>query len=166
MLDVLAECGFLYDSSIGPAVGSKLLRHYYRNRARLSHRLFQEIPISALAVFGLEVPIPHSGSLRHLPQTWVRNAIDRWDQKHRSDPYVLHFRTWELDPDQPRISVGPMASRIRHYRNLDRMPALLETVLGSYRFSTVAEYLDLLVRRRRQHRQHLGHAAETVWLTI
>jgi hypothetical protein len=143
MLDVLAECGFLYDSSIGPALGAKLLRHYYRNRARLSHRLFQEVPISALAVFGLEVPIPHSGSLRHLPKTWVRKVIDRWDQKHRSDPYVLHFRAWELDPDQPRISVGPMASRIRHYRNLNRMPALLETVLGSYRFSPVAEYLGL-----------------------
>jgi len=149
MLEVLAECGFLYDSSIGPALGAKLLRYYYRHRAQLSHRLFQEVPISALAVFGMEVPIPHSGSLRHLPQTWVRNAIDRWDQKHRSDPYVLHFRTWELDPEQPRISAAPMASRIRHYRNLNRMPALLEQVLGSYRFSTVADYLGLELDRPR-----------------
>ena len=149
MLEVLAECGFLYDSSIGPALGAKLLRYYNRHRAQLSHSLFQEVPISPLAVFGLEVPIPHSGSFRHLPQTWIRNAIDRWDQKHHSDPYVLHFRTWELDADQPRIHVAPMASRIRHYRNLNRMPARLEQVLRSYPFSTVAEYLGLDLDRPR-----------------
>jgi polysaccharide deacetylase family protein (PEP-CTERM system associated) len=143
VLDVLAECGFLYDSSIGPAVGTnaaKVLRSYHRHRAQLSHRLFQEVPVSALAVFGLEVPV--AGSLRHFPTTWMKNAIEHW-HRHHTDPYVMSFRTWELDPDQPRINAGPIAARIWHYRNLDQMPLLLEKVLSSYRFTTIAAHLAL-----------------------
>ena len=144
VLDVLAECGFLYDSSIGPALGTnsaKVLRSYHRHRAQLSHRLFQEVPVSPLAIFGVEVPIA-SGSLRHFPTAWVQNAIQHW-HRHHSDSYVMYFRTWELDPDQPRINAGPIAARIMHYRSLDRMPALLEKVLSSYRFTTVAAHLGL-----------------------
>ncbi|HEX5574861.1 MAG TPA: DUF3473 domain-containing protein, partial [Gemmatimonadales bacterium] len=131
MLDVLAECGYLYDSSIGPAVGTnatKVLRCYQRRKTRLSHRLFHEVPISSIAVFGLEVPISDGGSLRHFPRAWMRNAVEHW-HRHRSDPYVMYLRTWELDPEQPRINAGPMAARLWHYRNLDRMPARLEQFL-------------------------------------
>ena len=142
VLDVLAECGYLYDSSIGPGLGTntaKVLRSYHRHRAQLSHRLFQEVPVSPLAIFGIEVPVD-SGSLRHFPTAWVQNAIQHW-HRHRSESYVMHFRTWELDPDQPRINAGPLAARIMHYRSLNRMPALLEKVLASYRFTTVAAHL-------------------------
>ena len=140
MLDVLAECGYLYDSSIGPALGTnaaKVLRRYQRHKAQLSHRLFHEVPISSMAVFGLEVPIADGGSLRHFPPAWMRNAVEHW-HRHRSEPYVMYFRTWELDPGQPRINAGPRAARIWHYRNLDQMPALLEQFLAPYRFTTIA----------------------------
>ena len=150
VLDVLAECGYLYDSSIGPALGintAKVLRSYHRHRAQLSHRLFQEVPVSPLAIFGMEVPVA-SGSLRHLPTAWVQNAIQHW-HRHNSDAYVMYFRTWELDPDQPRINAGAMAARIMHYRSLDRMPALLEKVLASYRFTSVAAHLGLEPARMR-----------------
>ena len=145
VLDVLAECGYLYDSSIGPAVGTnagKVLGSYQRHRAQLSHRVFQEVPISSMSVFGLEVPIAEGESLRHFPQAWIRNAIDHW-HRYRLEPYVMYFRTWELDPDQPRINAGPAAARMWHYRNLDRMPTLLENVLASYPFTTVAAHLGL-----------------------
>jgi polysaccharide deacetylase family protein (PEP-CTERM system associated) len=144
VLDVLAECGYLYDSSIGPALGinaANVLRSYQRHRAQLSHRLFQEVPISSLAVFGLEVPVA-PGSLRHFPTVWMRSAVEHW-HRHHSEPYVMYFRTWELDPEQPRISAGPLAARIWHYRNLDHMPALLESFLTTYRFTTVAAHLGL-----------------------
>jgi polysaccharide deacetylase family protein (PEP-CTERM system associated) len=145
VLDVLAECGYLYDSSIGPALGTnaaKVLRCSRRHMVRLSHRLFHEVPISSLAVFGLEVPIADGGSLRHFPRAWLRNAVEHW-HRHRSDPYVMYFRTWELDPEQPRINAGPAATRLWHYRNLEQMPALLEQFLTPYRFTTVAQHLGL-----------------------
>ena len=145
MLDVLAECGYLYDSSIGPAIGTnaaKVLGAYHRHRAQLSHRAFQEVPISSMTVFGLEVPIAGGRSLRHFPPAWTRNAIEHWD-RHRREPYVMYFRTWELDPGQPRINAGPAAARMWHYRNLERMPTLLENLLASYPFTTIAAHLGL-----------------------
>jgi polysaccharide deacetylase family protein (PEP-CTERM system associated) len=155
MLDVLAECGYLYDSSIGPALGinaMRVLRRYNRQKARLSHRLFHEVPISSMAVFGVDVPIADAGSLRHFPGTWMRKAVEYW-HKHRSEPYVLSFRTWELDPGQPRINAGPMAARIWHYRNLDQMPALLEQFLAPYGFTTVAHHLGLELGSQRSPRE-------------
>ena len=145
VLDVLAECGYLYDSSIGPALGTnatKVLRHYQRYKPQLSHRLFHEVPISSIALLGLEVPIADGGSLRHLPNAWMRNAVDHW-HRNRSEPYVMYFRTWELDPEQPRLNAGPAAVRLWHYRNLDRMADLLEQFLAPHRFTTVAEHLGL-----------------------
>jgi glycosyltransferase involved in cell wall biosynthesis len=54
----------------------------------------------------------------------------------------MYFRTSDLDPGQPRISAGSLASRF-HYRNLDRMPVLLEELLTTYRSTTVASHLGL-----------------------
>jgi polysaccharide deacetylase family protein (PEP-CTERM system associated) len=164
VLDVLAECGYLYDSSIGPALGTnatKVLRCYHRYKPRLSHRLFHEVPISSLAVFGLEVPIADGGSLRHLPTTWMRNVVEHWD-RHRSEPYVMYFRTWELDPEQPRINAGPMAARMWHYRNLDRMAVLLEQFLTPYRFTTVAEHLGLEYASQHSSVETVGSALHAV----
>jgi hypothetical protein len=55
----------------------------------------------------------------------------------------MYFRTWEMDPEQPRISIAPLLSRFRQYRNLDRMPALLDEYLSRYRFTSVAEYFRI-----------------------
>ena len=151
MLDVLAECGYLYDSSIGPALGAnaaKLLRRYHRQKARLSHGLLHEVPVSSMAVFGVDVPIADGGSLRHFPGTWMRKAVEYW-HRHRSEPYVMNFRTWELDAGQPRINAGPVVARIWHYRNLDQMPALLEQFLTPYGFTTIAQHLGLELASQR-----------------
>jgi glycosyltransferase involved in cell wall biosynthesis len=54
----------------------------------------------------------------------------------------MDFRTWELDPGQPRIRAGSLATKL-HYRNLDRMPVLLEELLTNYRFTPVASHLGI-----------------------
>ena len=164
MLDVLAECGYLYDSSIGPSLGAnatKLLRRYHRQKARLSHGLLHEVPVSSMAVFGVDVPIADGGSLRHFPGTWMRKAVEYW-HRHRSEPYVMNFRTWELDTGQPRINAGPVVARIWHYRNLDQMPALLEQFLTPYGFTTVAQHLGLEVASQRPSVEAPASASQLV----
>jgi polysaccharide deacetylase family protein (PEP-CTERM system associated) len=166
MLDVLAECGYLYDSSIGPALGAnatKLLRRYHRQKARLSHGLLHEVPVSSMAVFGVEVPIADGGSLRRFPGTWMRKAVEHW-HRNRSGPYVMNFRTWELDAGQPRINAGPVVARIWHYRNLDQMPALLEQFLTPYGFTTVAEHLGLELASQRSSVEPASSAPHTMTL--
>jgi hypothetical protein len=58
----------------------------------------------------------------------------------------MYFHIWELDPDQPRISAASRVSRIRHYRNLDKMQWVLEDYLAKYNFGTVADRLGLETR--------------------
>ncbi|MEO7986687.1 MAG: glycosyltransferase [Gemmatimonadales bacterium] len=144
ILDVLSDVGYHYDSSIRPALLSNPDEVWRRSRKQClgpEHR-FYEVPVSSIGLFGLQVPIAGGGPFRHFPEYWTRRAIAHWD-RHRSEPYVLHLRTWELDADQPRISAPPMHARIRHYRNLQRMPRLLEEILSGYRFTSVASHLGL-----------------------
>lgn len=141
---VLAEAGYLYDSSIRPTM------HHFGNRSwrdallelGSEGRTFYEVPVSSVNLFGLQVPIGGGGGLRHYPRKWMHRAVSSWDQGNPA-PYVMYFRTWELDPEQPRISIAPLSARVRQYRNLDRMTARLEEYLSSYRFTSVADYIGI-----------------------
>ena len=55
----------------------------------------------------------------------------------------MYFHLWEIDPDQPRFDTASWHTRIRHYRNLDRMSDLLESYFKSYPLASIASYLRL-----------------------
>jgi polysaccharide deacetylase family protein (PEP-CTERM system associated) len=145
VLDVLAEAGYRYDSSIRPALFSNPAETWRRMRENgHGHVLpaFFEVPVSSIGLFGLQVPIGGGGSFRHFPQAVTRHAVAHWVRR-RAQPYVMYMRTWELDSDQPRISVASLYARLRQYRNLGRMPHMVEEVLSTYRFTGIAEKLGL-----------------------
>ncbi len=143
-LDVLAEEGYAYDSSIGP-IGRRFATEPWR---RLAHthqaggHTLREFPISAVYLGGWMVPIAGGNWFRQLPSWFVRRAIARW-HRQANGPFVMYFHTWELDPDLPKISAAPWLQRVRTYRNLDRMRAFLEEQLRRYRFTSIADHLDL-----------------------
>jgi polysaccharide deacetylase family protein (PEP-CTERM system associated) len=144
LLDVLAESGYAYDSSIRPALLSDPLapkRNGGGSVLRLSNGL-SEVAISSVGIWGVRVPIGGGSAFRLLPWRSLRRAIARraGDPGH---PYVMHIRTWELDPDQPQIRGTSAVARLRHYRNLDRMSARLRDVLASRRGLSIASHLAL-----------------------
>jgi glycosyltransferase involved in cell wall biosynthesis len=55
----------------------------------------------------------------------------------------MYFHTWELDPAQPKFTGAPVYARIRQYRNLERMPAIIGGYLARYRFGSIANHLKL-----------------------
>jgi hypothetical protein len=55
----------------------------------------------------------------------------------------MYFQAWELDPEQPRITAASWITRVRHYRNLDRMTELVREFLSGGRFTSFAEWLGL-----------------------
>jgi len=143
-LDVLAEEGYEYDSSIGP-----ILRNYsaqpwrrFAHLHRYGERTLWELPISTVDLFGFLIPIAGGNYFRQFPHQLVRRAVSHWTQTY-SAPYVMYFHTWELDPDQPKINSAPWFSRIRQYRNLDRMAEYLRYFLERYEFTGAANYLGL-----------------------
>ncbi len=143
VLDALAEAGYQYDSSIRAAMFSDPEGAWRRGQTS-GHVAagLREVPVSSLGLLGFQVPIAGGGPFRHYPERITKLAVAHWDRR-RAEPFVMGIRTWELDADQPRITVGPLHARVRHYRNLRHMPRLLVELLSRYRFTGVAEHLAL-----------------------
>ncbi|MFT4560041.1 MAG: polysaccharide deacetylase family protein (PEP-CTERM system associated) [Planctomycetaceae bacterium] len=146
-LDVLAEEGYAYDSSVLPLLNRFSDEAYRRfvHRQSTPFGSILEVPPSSTRFMGCCLPIAGGNWFRQLPHTLLKKAVKNWDETH-ADPFVMYFHIWELDPDQPRISAADRLSRIRHYRNLDKMQWVLEDHLSKYSFGTVADRLGLETR--------------------
>lgn len=143
-LEILAQEGFAYDSSVKPLLGS-YAREPWRRFAHVNqfgHRTLWEFPISSIGLPGMLVPIGAGNYFRQLPAALMNRAVAYWDRTYTS-PFMMYFHTWELDPDQPQITGAPLLKRIRVYRNLGRVPDTLRHYFGSYAFTGIAHHLGL-----------------------
>lgn len=146
-LDILAEEGYTYDSSIFPIRHD---RYGIPVSARLPYRIDRgvrsiiEIPGSTTAVGPLNLPIAGGGYFRLLPYWWTRWGIARVNRIEQR-PAVFYLHPWEIDPDQPRLQAGRL-SRLRHYHNLEKTEARLRQLLTDFSFDAV----DAVVERTRQ----------------
>ena len=147
-LDVLAEEGYAYDSSLLP-LGLRFRSEPWRrfvHAHETSAGTLQEVPPSSVRIAGCNLPICGGNWIRQIPHTLLKHLVRRWDERCEH-PLVTYFHTWELDPEQPRISAVDRLNRVRHYRNLDKMRWVLSEHLSRYRFGTVAESLGLELER-------------------
>ena len=135
--DILVEEGYLYDSSVFPIrrpdygwPGSPPIPHV---KACANGSLL-EFPLATSLVGPFRIPAAGGGYLRQMPFAVVQRAF----REHASEgvPAVFYIHPWELDPDQPRIRVGPL-TRLRHYRGLRGSRACLERLLSEFRFTSV-----------------------------
>jgi len=141
-LQILAEEGYRYDSSIFPIAR----RRYGMPRAqRWPHRLrtaggqaLAEFPLPTLSLGPLNAPATGGAYLRLLPFGLQRSAVARMLKK--GTPFVLSIHPWELDPGQPRFAVG-LRTRWTHYHNLGKAEARLTALLSLGRYRTLAEVL-------------------------
>jgi len=143
-LDVLIEAGYRYDSSIKPlfrAFAREPWRRFIHQHQGRSGPIW-EVPVSSAKIMGLHVPVAGGNYFRQLPPPLVRRAIADWDQNVVA-PFVMYFHTWELDPEQPRISAASFPATIRQYRNLNRMEPMIREYLSRYSFRGVADHLGL-----------------------
>lgn len=141
-LDILAEEGFLWDSSIFPVHHD---RYGMPGTPRWPHRLttdkgheLAEFPLSTLKFPGYTLPIAGGGYFRLFPywfSRWGLGSINRQGQ-----PFVFYLHPWEVDPGQPRLDVK-WFSRFRHYNNLDVCEHRLDQLLGHFRFTTMGDVL-------------------------
>lgn len=143
-LDVLAECGFQYDSSIA-LIGRNFAHEPWR---RFIHQCktptgdIWELPISSTNWLGFHVPFAGGNWMRQMPEAMTRRFFAQWT-KNQTVPAVLYFHAWELDPDQPKLNAPSMLQRMRHYRNLGKMEGRLDRLLSQYRFTSAADHLGI-----------------------
>jgi polysaccharide deacetylase family protein (PEP-CTERM system associated) len=143
-LDILAEEGYVYDSSLVPI--SRSFRHEPWRRFAHQHqtgdRSIWEFPVSTCNLLGWRLPIAGGNYFRQFPHTLLKHAVEHWHRTFDA-PFVMYTHVWELDPEQPRISGASPLTKLRHYRNLDKMAWVLEDYFTKYRFVGMADYLGL-----------------------
>ena len=141
-LDVLVEAGFRYDSSIFPVVHD---RYGIPDAPRFPHRLkapgggeITEFPMSTMTFLGRRLPVAGGGYFRLFPYRVTRRAIGRINGERQ--PAMVYLHPWEIDPEQPRIPVGPL-TRFRHLVNVGKTESRLRRLLGELSFGPAAEVL-------------------------
>lgn len=135
-LEILAEEGFAYDSSIFPIHHDlygmpEASRFPHTIHCRNGTKL-QEFPPATVRVFGQNLPAAGGGYLRVLPMTYTHWVFKKFEREYQTMVNV-YLHPWEVDPEQPRIK-HKLKSQLRHYTNLNGMAARLEQLLQSYSF--------------------------------
>jgi polysaccharide deacetylase family protein (PEP-CTERM system associated) len=143
-LEVLAQEGFAYDSSICPMFDEWSHETWRRvlHRAKTDKGEIWEVPPSTAGLLAWSFPIAGGNYYRQFPHRLMKAAFRHWCDT-RSDPFVMYFQVWELDVDQPRIAASSLLTRLRHYRNLGKMKWVLEDYFKEARFESIAAHLHL-----------------------
>lgn len=140
-LDVLAEEGYRYDSSLFPV---RRPGYGYADGERDPHWLerpagrLAELPPATWRVLGANLPAAGGAYFRIFPYRLVRAALKQCEA--RGVPGVFYLHPWELDPEQPRLPVS-VTARLRHYTGLRRTVPRLRRLLAEFRFTAIADGL-------------------------
>jgi polysaccharide deacetylase family protein (PEP-CTERM system associated) len=142
-LDILAEEGFTYDSSIYP-IHHDLYGVPEAKRFPYTHQCgngleLREFPPATLRLLATNFPVAGGGYLRIFPSAYTEVAFRKFESL--GERVVVYLHPWELDPEQPRIR-GPLKSRLRHYTNLGRMEARIKAVLQRHQFVPFRDVLE------------------------
>lgn len=144
-IDVLAEAGFAYDSSIFP------VRHDRYGIADAPRTPFQvigtrsrmlELPPVTLRCLRLNVPVAGGGYFRLFPLSVMERGV-RQVLKLQPAAAMLYFHPWEFDPDQPRLPLSRL-SRWRSYVGTNRSTARLGRLLSRHRFRRAIDVAEEL----------------------
>lgn len=141
-IDVLAEAGYQYDSSVFPVRHDRYgwlgaPRHVHHAVGPGGGRIV-EIPPTTLRTLGMTLPVGGGGYLRLLPVAVVRLALNRAARDGSAGMIYLH--PWEFDPDQPVTPMGRL-TRWRHRVNLHKTQAKLASLMRRYSFCSASQYL-------------------------
>jgi polysaccharide deacetylase family protein (PEP-CTERM system associated) len=136
--EILAEAGFVYDSSVHP-IAHDLYDN--RNAPRYPYHLLGdsllEIPISTVQLWKRNLPFSGGGYFRMLPYSYVRWAMRKVNRVDgRSAVFYVH--PWEIDPKQPRLPAGPR-SRFRQYTGLKRVETNLRRLCKDFDFGPITK---------------------------
>jgi polysaccharide deacetylase family protein (PEP-CTERM system associated) len=149
-LDVLADVGFKYDSSIFPFAGPRYgIPGFPRWPVRITRNeaSILEVPLSTIRAWGTNLPVAGGGYFRLLPYPLIRGAV----QAVNADglPFVVYCHPYEYRRDRLVWPPGPgwmgraraAATGARFNVLRETMRGKLERLLDGFRFTTVEDAL-------------------------
>jgi len=150
-LEVLAQEGFKYDSSIYPISGKRYgWSGFSKGICKIdlqSGRDIIEVPMSTVTVLGRTLPVAGGGYIRHFPYTVTKWAITRI-QKER--PVIVYMHPYEIDTEERAFDTKQLSykERIRamkfhkmQQRNRNTVGEKLAKLLSEFEFAAVREVI-------------------------
>jgi len=163
-LDIVAEEGLTYDSSIYPTK----TRLYgipdaptepYRISTPAGRQLL-EYPPSVLRMPIRNLPFAGGIYLRLLPYYFVRRAMLHYTRNGR--PALVYIHPPEFDPDKPRLPMA-FSNRVLHYAGLNAFRRKVPSLLNDFDFAPIGEILGRLAKDglfRNWTLKHVPHAPQ------
>jgi polysaccharide deacetylase family protein (PEP-CTERM system associated) len=131
-IEVLAELGLAYDSSIYPVRHDRYgMPQAPRTPFRACHgqQSMLEIPPATLRVLGSNIPVGGGGYFRLLPLFLLERAMEQVPESCRCAVTMLYFHPWEFDPRQARLPLK-FLSQWRTYVGIHRSRPRLATLMS------------------------------------
>ena len=151
-LDVIADCGFTYDSSIVPINGDLLgwpaFPENIINIQTILNRHLIEVPVSTIKILRSSLPFSGGGYLRLFPFFLIKHAFKIHS---KSLPTILYMHPYELDssryPDyyfhaMRRTSLWKRIRMRSNWLNRKTMALKLKYLLSRYAFTTMSDIID------------------------
>jgi polysaccharide deacetylase family protein (PEP-CTERM system associated) len=148
-VDVLAELGLRYDSSVFPVHHDRYgipdaPRTPFRIRGQQLELL--ELPLLTWRLARQNLPVAGGGYFRLFPLAFMERGIKQITSLPQSAA-VLYFHPWEFDAGQPRLPLSRL-SRFRTYVGIRRSRARLERLLSRHTFVRMIDLAAALERPR------------------
>lgn len=151
-LDVIAEAGFTYDSSVVPIEGKRygwpgFNRKICKVKTPSGSELI-EVPMSVARILGKEVPVCGGGYLRLYPYSFTKWSFEKISHER---PVILYMHPYELDgeryPDYyfEQLNKVSLKKRLRMksmWWNRKSVYSKLDLLLKDYHFGTLRELIN------------------------
>jgi polysaccharide deacetylase family protein (PEP-CTERM system associated) len=158
-LEVLAELGFRYDSSV---FATRNMLYGYPGAPRapyhpLNGDRFVEFPLATVRILGRNWPVAGGFYLRALPYAIFKRGVQRINAEGK--PAVIYLHPWDLDVGQPYPN-PTLRERFTHYYNLRTTAAKLQALLRDFAFGPLVDLLhDEMLSGVMEHAGNPGIAA-------
>jgi polysaccharide deacetylase family protein (PEP-CTERM system associated) len=142
-LQMLADLGFKYDSSVFPINHDVYgIADAPRGPYRVADDRLMELPLTTVQAGPLRLPCAGGGYFRLLPYSFTRWAFRRVNRSDRMAG-IFYLHPWEIDAAQPRIAGASWLSRFRHYTNLAVCEQRLNRLLTDFSWGRVDHVFEV-----------------------
>lgn len=155
-LDVIAEAGFRYDSSIMPFNGRRygwpgFSKEIDEITTPSGHDLI-EVPLSTLTVLGKEIPVCGGGYLRLFPYLFTKKAFEKIGEQR---PVIVYLHPYELDTDRYPDYYFDELKKLRLIKrkkmksmwwNRKSVFKKLDKLLSRYQFNSIEKIIDKKIK--------------------
>jgi peptidoglycan-N-acetylglucosamine deacetylase len=149
-VDMLADNGYIYDSSIMPAKSSM---YGHPNAEKTPYKIssssieqndpngkIMEFPLLVTKFLGKKIPAAGGFYLRFLPLKIIKNAITNYEKKEIPSTFYVH--SWELTPEyMPDLPLSKKDHFIT-YHNIKNTFSRMEDILHNFEFTSFQNYLN------------------------